>query len=148
MLERVEIAIDIDICATPSQVWRGIVDPEMTKHYVYGTCRVGDLVKGRPYAYVAEGGFHVVHGTILEIEPERRLVISWKAQWDAAVAADRASRVTYELTAVAPTVTRLHILHDDFDGATATYTGSIEGWQLMLSGLKKLLETGNAPLPK
>jgi hypothetical protein len=35
-------------------------------------------------------------------------------------------------------------VHDDFDGPTATYSGSIEGWPLMTSSLKSLLETGNA----
>jgi hypothetical protein len=37
---------------------------------------------------------------------------------------------------------RLHIVHDDFDGQTATCSGSVDGWPLMLSSLKSLLETG------
>jgi hypothetical protein len=34
-------------------------------------------------------------------------------------------------------------VHDDFDGPTATYSGSVHagGWPLMLSSLKSLLET-------
>jgi uncharacterized protein YndB with AHSA1/START domain len=136
------ITYDIYIRAALRQVWHGIVDPELTKHYVYGTSRVGDLIKGRPYQYVADGGFGVVDGKILDIEPEKRLVISWAAHWDEAVSTDRASRVTFELSSPGPTVTKLRVLHDDFEGATATYTGSVDGWPLMLSGLKSLLETG------
>src|ERR1700674_1493035 len=37
------ITYDIYIRAALRQVWHGIVDPELTKHYVYGTSRVGDL---------------------------------------------------------------------------------------------------------
>jgi hypothetical protein len=67
--------------------------------------------------------------------------MTWRAHWDDKVANDRASRVAYEL-APAGASTRLRVVHDDFDGATATYTGSVEGWPLMMSSLKTLLETG------
>ena len=100
------------------------------------------LQKGAPYAYVGDGNFRVVDGEILEIEPEQRLVMSCRAHWDASVEKDRPSRVTYELSVVAPSTTKLHIVHDDFDGRTATYIGSVEGWPLMMSSLKSLVETG------
>lgn len=83
-------------------------------------------------------------GEILEIEPERRLVMTWRAHWDESVGKDRASRVAYELSPAGSATTRLRVVHDDFDGPTATYAGSIEGWPLMLSSLKSLLETGKA----
>jgi len=59
------------------------------------------------------------------------------------VAKERPSRVTYELSAGGPSTTRLHLVHDDFDGQTATYSGSVDGWPLMMSSLKSLLETGS-----
>ena len=91
---------------------------------------------------MGDGDFKVVDGEILDIEPEKRLVMSWKAHWDDSVAKDRASRVRYELSASGPSTTRLHVVHDRFDGQTATYSGSVDGWPLMLSSLKSLLETG------
>jgi uncharacterized protein YndB with AHSA1/START domain len=74
----------------------------------------------------------------------KRLVMTWRAHWDDAVANDRASHVTYELSAAGSATTLLHLVHDDFDGPTATYSGSVHGggWPLMLSSLKSLLETG------
>jgi uncharacterized protein YndB with AHSA1/START domain len=100
--------------------------------------------EGAPYAYVGDGGFKVVDGEILGIEPEKRLVMTWKAHWDDSVAKDRASRVSYELSPAGPSATLLHLVHDDFDGPTATYSRSVHagGWPLMLSSLKSLLETG------
>ena len=142
MAKNIEFAYDIYIGAPITKVWKGIVDGEMTKHYVYGTRLDATLKKGARYAYVGDGDFEVVDGEILEIEPEKLLVMSWKAHWDDSVAKDRPSRITYALSAAGPSTTRLHIVHDDFDGRTATYSGSVEGWPLMMSSLKSLLETG------
>ncbi|HMF40660.1 MAG TPA: SRPBCC domain-containing protein [Polyangia bacterium] len=144
MTKKLEYTYDIYIAAPVEQVWKGIVDGEMTKHYVYGTRLDSRLTKGAPYAYVGDGEFKVVDGEILEVEPEKRLVMTWQAHWDDTVAQDRASRVTYELSAAGASTTKLRIVHDDFEGPTATYTGSIAGWPLMLSSLKSLLETGKA----
>ena len=142
MADKLAYTYDIYIAAPAGQVWRGIVDGEMTKHYVYGTRLESTLTKGAPYAYVGDGDFRVVDGEILEVEPEKQLVMSWRAHWDDAVAKDRPSRVMFQLSSVGPSTTKLHVVHEDFDGPTATYTGSIEGWPLMMSSLKSLLETG------
>ncbi len=144
MAKNLEFTYDIYIGAPVAKVWKGIVDGDMTKHYVYGTRLETRLKTGAPYAYVGEDGFKVVDGEILEVEPEKCLVMTWRAHWDDSVANDRASRVRYELTAASPAATLLHLVHDDFDGPTATYSGSVHasGWALMLSSLKSLLETG------
>jgi uncharacterized protein YndB with AHSA1/START domain len=49
---------------------------------------------------VGDGNFKVVDREMLEIEPEKRLVMSWKAHWDDSVAKDRPSRVSYECGAI------------------------------------------------
>ena len=142
MSNKLQIVYDIYIGASAAKVWKGLIDADMTKQYVYGTRLESKLKKGSPYAYLGDGNFKVVEGEILEIEPEKRLVMSWKAHWDDSVAKDRASRVCYELSASGPSTTRLHLVHDDFDGPTATYSGSIDGWPSMMSSLKTLIETG------
>lgn len=136
---------EIYIGASVSKVWKGLVDGEITRKYVYGTRFESKLKKGAPYAYVGDGEFKVVDGEIVEIEPEKRLVMTWNAHWGDAVSKDRASRVTYELSP-AGGATKVRVVHDDFDGPTATYTESAQGWPLMLSSLKSILETGT-PLP-
>jgi uncharacterized protein YndB with AHSA1/START domain len=144
MAKQLSYSYDIYIGAVVGKVWKGIVDGDMTRHYVYGTRLESKLKKGAPYAYLGDGDFKVVDGEILEIEPEKRLVMTWSAHWDDSVAKDRPSRVTYELSSAGPSTTKLRVVHDDFESATATYTGSVEGWPLMLSSLKSLLETGKA----
>jgi len=142
MAEKLAYTYDIYVAAPAHEVWKGIVDGEMTKYYVYGTRLRSKLKKGAPYAYVGDGDVNVVDGEILDVEPEKRLVMSWNAHWDDSVSKDRPSRVTYELADAGPSTTKLRVVHDDFDGPTPTYTGSIEGWPLMMSSLKSLLETG------
>jgi uncharacterized protein YndB with AHSA1/START domain len=144
MSQKLEYRYEIYIGVPRAQVWRGLVDAELTRQYVYGTRLQGTLQKGAPYAYVGDGDFKVVDGEIIDLDPEKRLVMSWRAHWDDAASKDRASRVSYELLDAGSNTTRLRIVHDDFDGQTATYTGSIEGWPLMMSSLKSLLETGKA----
>jgi uncharacterized protein YndB with AHSA1/START domain len=137
---------EIYIAAPTNKVWNGLVDGDLTKQYVYGTRFEGKLKKGEAYAFVGDGDFKVVEGQILDVDPEKRLAITWSAHWDESVANDRPSRVTYELFATSAKTTKLRIVHDDFDAETATFKGSVEGWPLMLSSLKTLLESGK-PMP-
>lgn len=139
---RIGYSYELYIAAPAAKVWKGLIDGEATKQYVYGTRLQSTLKQGAPYAYIGDGDFKVVDGRILEVEPEKRLVMTWSAHWDESVAKDPPSRVTYQLTPVDPGTTKLSLVHDDFAAETPTYTGSVAGWPLMLSSLKSLLETG------
>jgi uncharacterized protein YndB with AHSA1/START domain len=136
------ITYEIYIGAPAEKVWKGLVDPDLTQQYVYGTRFDGKLQAGSPYAYLADGSFGVVDGKILDVQPASRLAMTWCAHWDEASGHDRPSRVTYELSPAGPDTTKLRVVHDDFDSETATYKGSVEGWPLMMSSLKSLLESG------
>jgi uncharacterized protein YndB with AHSA1/START domain len=140
---------EIYIGAAASKVWKGLIDGDLTQQYVYGTRFDSKLKKGAPYAYLGDGGFKMVDGEILEIDPEKRLAMTWQAHWAEATRGDRASRVTYELEPAGPQATKLRLVHDDFDSdQTASYQGSVEGWPLMLSSLKTLLESGKPLVTK
>ena len=139
---KIEYSYELYIAAPAAKVWNGLVDGALTRQYVYGTRFTGTLEKGAPYAFVGDGDFKVVDGEILDVAPGKHLAISWSAHWSDAVAKDRASRVRYELLPSGPNATRLRVVHDDFDGETATYRESVAGWSLMMSSLKTLLETG------
>ena len=142
-----ELSYDIYIAASPKDVWRGLVDGEMTSKYVYGTRLESSLKAGARFAYVGDGAFEPVSGEVIAAEPERRLVLRWQARWDEKVAKDRPSRVTYEIDPAGPEMTRLRLRHDDFEQETATYLGSADAWPWMMSSLKSLLETGRALPP-
>lgn len=139
---QVQYGYEIYIGAPVERVWQGLTDGVLTRQYVYGARLQSTLEKGSAFAFVADGDFKVVDGEVIDVEPNRRLALTWQAHWDAAVSKDRASRVTYELSSAGAHATKLRVLHDEFEGETATYKGSVEGWPLMLSSLKTLIESG------
>ena len=139
---KIQYSYELYIAAPAEKVWKGLIEAEATTQYVYGTRLQSTLKLGAPCAYLADGDFRVVDGRILEIEPGKRLVMTWSAHWDDAVSKDAPSRVTYQLTQINATTIKLNLVHDDFADETATYAGSVAGWPLLLSSLKSLLETG------
>ena len=138
----VHYGYDIYIGAPVEKVWQGLTDGDFTRQYVYGTRLQSSLKTGSTYAFVGDGDFKVVDGTILDVQPNRRLAMTWRAHWDNEVSNDPESRVTYELSNAGVNATKLRVVHDQFATETATYKGSAEGWPLMLSSLKTLLESG------
>jgi hypothetical protein len=61
--------------------------------------------------------------------------------WASIGAKDRPSRVTWTIQKLGE-VCKLNLRHDGFDGESATYKSTGQGWNPVLSGLKTLLETG------
>jgi uncharacterized protein YndB with AHSA1/START domain len=84
----------------------------------------------------------MIVGEVLELDPPRRLVTSFSAKWSPEVAADKPSRVTWELTPVGGEACKLTLVHDGFEGETATSKAVTGGWPEALSRLKTLVETG------
>jgi uncharacterized protein YndB with AHSA1/START domain len=59
------------------------------------------------------------------------------------MAAEEPSRVTWEIEPRDDGITLLTLVHDRLEGAPKTATAVYgQGWMLVLSGLKTLLETG------
>lgn len=138
----------IHIKAPVDKVWQALVDPQFTTRYYYGFALVADTVSdGTDYSYRDAEGAEAIVGRIVAAEPPSRLVMTFGAQWDPSFADDRPSRVAFELEEMGPQLTRLTLVHDEFDGETATFTAVSGGWSLILDGLKTLLETGE-PLPQ
>jgi hypothetical protein len=70
-------------------------------------------------------------------------VVTWRSLWDAEIAAEPTSRVTWEIQPEDAGYCRLTVVHDRLEQSplTAATVGGA-GWMLVLSGLKTLLETG------
>jgi uncharacterized protein YndB with AHSA1/START domain len=151
------------IKATPEAIWDAITRPEWTERYGYGSIAEFDLRPGgvaRAFAGEAmrregaERGFPipdvVVDGEVVEADPPRRLVQTWRMLMDPGMAAEGFTHLTWEIQAGDGGVTRLTVTHD-LEGApklAAMVAGELEsegaggGWSEVLSDLKTLLETG------
>ena len=147
------------IKATPQAIWDAITKPEWTQRYGYrGIVEWDDLAPGGKYRFLAPEDMRamgmpevVVDGEVIEADPPRKLVQTWRALWDEEVAAE-STRVTYDIEEDDLGLTRLTVTHE-LEGApkTAAQVTSLAritegggGWVMILSDLKTLLETGNS----
>ena len=90
-------------------------------------------------------GDAVGEDSVLEWDPPRRLVHGWHSKWNEELAAEEPSRVTWEIEAQDDGTSLLTVTHDRLEGAPKTALAvSGRGWMMVLSGLKTLLETGEA----
>jgi uncharacterized protein YndB with AHSA1/START domain/DNA-binding transcriptional ArsR family regulator len=137
-----EKVFEIYIKTTPERLWEAIVDPALRARYTFGVGVESDWTPGSPYRAVGpKTGAPISEGENLEVDPPRRLVQSFNALWDDDVRAEGTSRVTWEIEQVADSC-RLTVIHDQLaEGANSQLYG---GWPMILSGLKTLLETGEA----
>ncbi len=153
------------IKATPEAIWAAITKPEWTERYGYTGLVDYDLRPGGAYrvratepfkAASAASGFQVpdvvIEGEVLEADPPRRLVTTFRMLIDPETAAEPASRVTHEIREGPNGVCSLTLIHE-LDGAprlAALVGGKLEdqgaggGHAWVLSDLKTLLETGKS----
>ena len=83
------------IRATAEEIWEAITRPEHTVRYFYGA-RIDTTAQER----VNRGPDGSDWGTeaVLEFDPPRRLVHEWRSGYDEELAAEPASRVTWEIS--------------------------------------------------
>jgi DNA-binding transcriptional ArsR family regulator/uncharacterized protein YndB with AHSA1/START domain len=129
------------IRAAPELIWKAITQTDYTLRYYYRSAVESDWTAGSPYRMTIDGNVQI-EGEILESNPPRRLVQTFHAIWQDEVAADAPTRVTWEIEDAMPGVSRLTVVHEGLVAGTATLEQVTEGWPLILSGLKTLLETG------
>jgi uncharacterized protein YndB with AHSA1/START domain len=145
------------IRATPQAIWDAIVKPEWTEKYGYAARAEFDLRPGGSYRALANEAMRAggspevaVDGEVIESDPPRKLVQTWRMVMDPTLAAEGFTTLTYEIEPRQGGVTTLTVTHD-LTGApnlAALVSGAQEsggaggGWNYTLSSLKTLLETG------
>jgi len=137
---------EIVIHASPDNVWDALTNGDVTKRYFFGETIVSDWKPGSSWHSVGPSGSQDVDGMVIEAMAPRRLVVTWHVAYDPALA-DEQSRVTYEIDPRGP-VCMLTVRHD-LAHAPKTAKHVAQGWTIVLSGLKTLLETGRSmPMPE
>lgn len=131
----------ISINAPASKVWEALTNPAMIKQYLFGTDAVSDWKVGSPITYkgVWEGKPYKDKGKVLEVIPEKLLVTSyWSSMTGDKDIPENYKKVTYILSSN-DDQTILTITNDN--NATAEERDHSAGnWNMVLGGLKKLLE--------
>ena len=131
------------IKASQDRIWQALIDPELTSRYFFDARVASTWDVGAPYRYEIDGRGAVIAGEVIEADPPKRLVLSFRSLFDDDTAAEPASRVTWEITPVG-SVCRLTCVHTDLYGAPKTWAATADGWNVVLNSMKTLLETGDA----
>lgn len=152
------------IRATPQAIWDAITRPEWTARYGYTGLAEYDLRPGGAYEVRPTGPFReaseaqgfelpeiIVEGEVLEADPPRRLVTTFRMLMDPEIAKEPFTRVTHEIEAGEGGVCTLTLTHElegaprlalIVGGQAGPVAGGGHAW--VLSDLKSLLETGRA----
>jgi uncharacterized protein YndB with AHSA1/START domain len=130
------------IRSTPDKVFEAITKPEIARRY-WGHENVSDWQPGSDWQHVRADAQRTVQlvGKVVEIVPPTRLVITW-ANASQANDPDATSRVSFEVVPYDDMV-RLTVTHDELEAGSGMAKGIQQGWPIVLSSLKSLLETGH-----
>jgi uncharacterized protein YndB with AHSA1/START domain/biotin operon repressor len=136
-----EKIFEIYIRTTPELLWDAITDEEIRSKYNFGARISSDWTPGSRYEMGRPGAPGcLAEGTIVDIDPPRRLVHTMTALWGDDVKSEGESRVTWEIQPIGEDSCRLTVIHDQLrEGANDQIFG---GWPMILSGLKTWLESG------
>lgn len=132
-----------EINATPARVWVALTDPELIKRYMFGSQVETDWQQGSPIVWKGEyeGKAYEDKGEIVQIEPERLLRVTHfsplSGQEDVP---ENYHTLLYDLTAHGD-ATHLS-LSQDRNGSQEEAERSKGMWEMMLAGLKEVVEGG------
>lgn len=130
------------IRTTPEKLWEALTQPEFNQKYWMGAHQESDWKQGSPWKIVLADGRVADSGEVVEIEPMKRVVLKWRNEFMPELKAEGFSRCTYAIEETNGMM-KLTVTHQA-DGAHKLIKAVSNGWPLILSGLKSLLETGEA----
>ncbi len=156
----------VRIRATPEAIWDAITKPEWTARYGYTGFVDYDLRPGGHYRVRATPEFRagaaargndlpevIIEGEVVEADPPRRLVTTFRMLMDPEIAAEAVTRITHEIEPGADGVCTLTLVHElagapklaAIVGGRLADQGAGGGHAWVLDELKTLLETGTLP---
>ena len=131
------------IRTTPEKLWEALLDPEFTRRYWCETWQECEWKVGASWRIMIPDGRVADSGEVVEIVPQRKLVLTWRNEFKPELVAEGYSRLTYELEPNEDGV-KLTVIHE-MDKPESKFIQAVSnGWPHILSSLKSLLETGEA----
>jgi uncharacterized protein YndB with AHSA1/START domain len=132
-----------DIRTTPETLWDHLTKPEFIRVYWYGVPAESDWKPGSPWKLIFSDGRIADTGEVVEVDRPRRLVIKWRNEFKPELKAEGYSRATFVLEP-SRDVVKLTVTHE-IDRTGSKFIEAVsQGWPVVLSSLKSLIETGKA----
>jgi len=136
------------IASTPDKVWDAITKPEFTRQYFFGhSVEVEQRVGGRYVLRTADGRVHV-QGRVMVCDPPRTLSITWLVEGLDDFRKLPECLVTFQIDALEGAVRLTMTEAHSWDIPDAILSGGRQGWPVILSSLKSLIETGKPIIVK
>src|SRR5947209_4906491 len=129
---------------TPEKLWHALITPEIIKQYRFGMSVEGEWKVGATWRMYADGRL-MDSGEILAIVSQKRLVMSWLNEWKPEFKAEGNSRCVYEIESTWAAA-KLTLTHSSERPNSSFIEAVSEGWPMVMSNLKSLLETGDVAL--
>ena len=131
------------IRTTPEKLWHALLDPEFTRQYWVETWQESEWKAGASWKIMIPDGRVADTGKVLEIEPHKRLVLTWRNEFKSELRDEAESRLTFELEPVGSSV-KLTVIHESETPGSKLIEMVSQGWPHILASLKSLLETGES----
>ena len=129
------------IATTIERLYQALTSAEFTERYMFGRRVESTWKVGAPVRYLGRDGKLSDSGEVLEADPPRRLVFTWRVEFDDALRREGYSKVTFDLEPLGGEV-KLTVVHDELREGSGVLKGISGGWPKALASLKSLLETG------
>ena len=131
------------IRTTPEKLWQALTEPEFTRRYWCDCWQECQWKPGASWRLIKPDGGTTDSGKVVEIEPGRRLVLTWRHEFRPDMREEGYSRLTYEMETVGESV-KLTVVHEIDRPQSKLIAGVSSGWPHILASLKSLLETGES----
>jgi uncharacterized protein YndB with AHSA1/START domain len=131
------------IRTTAEKLWAALIEPEFTRKYWCQTWQQCEWKVGASWKIFAPDGRIADSGEVLEIEPPKKLVLTWQNFLFPEAQAEGHSRLTYELESLGDTV-KLTVIHEIDKDNSKLIEKTSSGWPAVLCSLKSMLETGES----
>ena len=131
------------IRTTPDKVWQALTTPDFHRRYWFGMHIDSDFKVGSPWRLLFEDGRTADAGEVLEADPPKRLVISWRHEWRPELTAEGVARASFDIVPTEDSV-KLTVVHEIDRPGSKLIESVSGGWPRILSSLKSLLETGES----
>ena len=151
-MEKPEFVYTTYIRTTPERLWQALTEPSFTRRWWQTTFET-EWTAGSPMVWDNKGIIIAdPEQIVLESNPFSRLAYTWHTftpeftermgdELVAKLSTERRSRVSFDIEPVGEMV-KLTVVHDDFEPGSTAATMVSNGWPMLLSSLKTLLETG------
>ena len=99
------------IRTTPEKLWQALTNPKFIRSYFYGATQESDWKRGSSWKIMIPDGRVADSGEVLEVEPNRRLVLKWRNELKSEMRKEGYSRMTYEIEKSDSSV-KLTVVHE------------------------------------